>query len=210
MVRTIIFIIGIFFSSFCIAEDKCKDGKCPAKDPPVLQIIGNSPCLPNTLVKLSLSSSQDAVIWTFPAEADTLLSPDKQSVTLAISSGTWSIQAVTGKLVDGKIQLNNLKYQLIVATPPTPTPVNPPDPPASTYTLLEFGFPQCIPCQQMKTVFDDLGKKYKLTTSDTTKETLFQKYQITQVPTIIVQKDGKEIGRKVGVVAEQDILDLMK
>ena len=62
----------------------------------------------------------------------------------------------------------------------------------------------------MKSVFDDLGKKYKLTSSDTTKETLFQKYSVTQVPTVIVFKDGKELGRKVGVVAEQDILDLMK
>lgn len=207
MKKMFLTICLLLIPAFCIAEDKCKDGKCPAKDPAVISIVGNSPCLPNTLVKLSITGSPDAILWAFPAEADILLSSDKTSVTLAISSGTWNIQAVTGKMVDNKIQLNKLDYQLIIATAPTPTP---PTPPASTYTLLEFGFSQCIPCQQMKSVFDDLGKKYKLTSSDTTKETLFQKYSVTQVPTVIVFKDGKELGRKVGVVAEQDILDLMK
>ena len=81
----------------------CKDGVCKTLDLNVLSIVGDENIALNHLCKLSVSGSVDAVKWLLPSAADSQISPDGKSVVFAITGGKYTIQAVTGQLVNSKI-----------------------------------------------------------------------------------------------------------
>lgn len=80
--------------------------------------------------------------------------------------------------------------------------------------LLDFKASWCGPCRVMAPVIDELKKelsgKVEVVEIDVDeKSNEAAKYGVMSIPTYIVLKDGKEVGRKVGVTSKTDLLALI-
>jgi len=77
-------------------------------------------------------------------------------------------------------------------------------------TIVDFYADWCMPCKMMGPIFEKLSKEFegkiKFAKVDTQKETeLPGQFEIMGIPCIIVFKDGKEIGRIVGMKPESEL-----
>ena len=71
--------------------------------------------------------------------------------------------------------------------------------------LLDFWATWCGPCKMLAPVIEDLGGKYNgkavVAKVDVDQnQGLAARYGVMSIPTVVFFKDGKEIGRKVGVM----------
>ena len=76
--------------------------------------------------------------------------------------------------------------------------------PTAPIAMVDFWATWCGPCKMLAPVVEDFGKKYegkaligKVDVDEN--QALAGKYGVMSIPTVIFFKDGKEIGRKVGV-----------
>lgn len=73
----------------------------------------------------------------------------------------------------------------------------------------------CQPCRIMNPIIEELEKELKDKVEvvkinvDEDPQTA-SKYGIMSIPTYIVEKDGKEVGRKIGVTAKAELLKLLQ
>jgi len=68
-------------------------------------------------------------------------------------------------------------------------------------TMLEFTAPWCPPCKAMKPALDALAAEYRLTLTEIDVErdmVAAQRYEVRATPTIVILRDGAEVGRVVG------------
>lgn len=80
--------------------------------------------------------------------------------------------------------------------------------------LVDFWAEWCGPCHALGPVIEEVALDYagrvkvgKLNVDESPEVAL--EYQIRSIPTMIIFKDGKEVGKIVGVVHKQDITDAL-
>lgn len=81
--------------------------------------------------------------------------------------------------------------------------------------LLDYKANWCGPCRVMEPVIEELKKelngKVEVVEIDVDeKPEEVAKYGVMSIPTYIVLKDEKEIGRKIGVTSKADLLKLLQ
>jgi len=81
--------------------------------------------------------------------------------------------------------------------------------------LVDFWASWCGPCKMAEPVLEELSQAYKgkvevakLNVDESQSTT--QKYQVMSIPTTILFKGGKELGRQVGFAGKQAFEELMK
>jgi thioredoxin 1 len=86
---------------------------------------------------------------------------------------------------------------------------------SSTPILVDFWAPWCAPCKMAEPILEELSEVYKDKTTilklnvDENSQTPM-KYGVMSIPTTILYKEGKEIGRQIGFAGKQAFEDLVK
>jgi thioredoxin 1 len=80
--------------------------------------------------------------------------------------------------------------------------------------LLDFWAPWCSPCRIMAPVLEEIKKEVRDVeieeiNVDENNEKASQ-YGVMSIPTYVVEKDGKEVGRKIGVTSKQDLIQILQ
>lgn len=81
--------------------------------------------------------------------------------------------------------------------------------------VCDFSASWCGPCRMMAPIMEDVSEKYKkqyffYQIDIDSAEELAAKYNVQAVPTIIVFKDGKELGRTTGFQEMDEIENFLK
>lgn len=87
--------------------------------------------------------------------------------------------------------------------------------PMAKIQLLDYWASWCGPCRIMEPIIEEIEKELKekieiVKINVDEKPDEAQKYGVMSIPTYIVLKEGKEVGRKIGVTSKQDLLQLLQ
>ncbi len=81
--------------------------------------------------------------------------------------------------------------------------------------IVDFGAEWCMPCKMMSPLVDEIAKELegevkvsKVNVDENTKAAV--DLSVMNIPTLVFFKDGKEVGRVVGVVSKKELLKKVK
>lgn len=82
------------------------------------------------------------------------------------------------------------------------------------FVLVDFWAEWCGPCKMAGPIIDQLSADYagKVVVAKVDVDAqpdLAARYQVMSIPTVVLFKDGKEVGRKVGFAGKQMYVDLL-
>lgn len=80
--------------------------------------------------------------------------------------------------------------------------------------LLDFNASWCGPCQMMKPIVEEIkkeleGKVEVVEINVDEDQAKAAKYGVMSIPTFVILKDDKEVGRKIGYTSKEDLLKLL-
>jgi thioredoxin 1 len=86
---------------------------------------------------------------------------------------------------------------------------------SKTPVMVDFWAPWCAPCKLAEPVLEELSETYKdkLVISKLNVDespALASQYDVMSIPTTILFKEGKEVGRQTGFAGKQAFEDLVK
>lgn len=86
---------------------------------------------------------------------------------------------------------------------------------STTPVLVDFWAPWCGPCKLAEPVLEELSQAYKGKVEVTKlnvdeNQGSASKYSVMSIPTTILFKEGKEVGRQIGFAGKQAFEDLLK
>ena len=81
--------------------------------------------------------------------------------------------------------------------------------------LVDFWAPWCGPCKMAEPILDELsdsfaGKVYLVKVNVDENKVSSEKYGIMSIPTTVLFKSGKEVGRQIGFAGKKAFEDLLK
>lgn len=81
--------------------------------------------------------------------------------------------------------------------------------------LVDFWASWCAPCKMLAPIIEEIDEELSETiivgkVNVDEEEQLAIKYSIMSIPTVIAFKDGKEVGRTIGLTTKDEILSLLK
>lgn len=77
--------------------------------------------------------------------------------------------------------------------------------------LVDFWADWCMPCRPVSLMVEEIASEksdievFKMNIDENPKT--FKEYKVMSVPTLLLFKDGEEIGRMIGAKSKQDILE---
>lgn len=80
--------------------------------------------------------------------------------------------------------------------------------------LLDFFATWCGPCRMVSPIVDEIAEECpqyvvgKINVDEAAE--LAEKFSVYSIPTLVVLKNGKEVGRQVGALPKDGILDMLK
>ncbi len=82
-------------------------------------------------------------------------------------------------------------------------------------TLIDFWAPWCGPCRIMDPVLDELEKELgdKLSIEKVNvdeDQAKSSQFGVMSIPTYVIMRDGKEVGRKIGVTPKAELVKLLQ
>ncbi len=150
--------------------------------------------------------------------------PQGDTVGKAISA-TQSIPEKAAPAVDAVVAAGEKAKEKVVETKniiaeiPTSTPIS-----AATFDekvlkgngviVVDFWAPWCGPCvrtapemEKVAIALGDTGKVYKVNVDD--EQQLAQKYNVVSIPTVLIFKDGKQVGKNVGYIESAKMMKII-
>ncbi|KKS98056.1 thioredoxin [Candidatus Woesebacteria bacterium RIFCSPHIGHO2_12_FULL_42_9] len=86
---------------------------------------------------------------------------------------------------------------------------------STTPVLVDFWAPWCAPCKMAEPILEELSETYKgkteflkLNVDDNSQTPM--KYGVMSIPTTILYKEGKEIGRQIGFAGKEAFENLLR